>query len=96
MPGDALDVFLTADDLAVMDDDSPIENKMISKSIENAQVKVEAFHFDMRKHLVDYDDVINTQRDIIYKLRKNSSSLGYLTVSVCISDSNFLFAAVIA
>jgi len=53
-----------------MDDDSPIENKMISKSIENAQAKVEAFHFDMRKHLVEYDDVVNTQRDLIYGQRE--------------------------
>ena len=52
-----------------IDEDTPLENKMISKTLENAQVKVEAFHFDMRKHLVDYDDVINTQRDIIYKER---------------------------
>ena len=57
-------------DWAGMDDDSPIENKMISKSIENAQVKVEAFHFDMRKHLVEYDDVVNTQRDLIYGQRE--------------------------
>ena len=42
---------------------------MISKSIENAQVKVEAFHFDMRKNLVEYDDVINTHRDVIYSQR---------------------------
>jgi preprotein translocase subunit SecA len=52
-----------------IDEDTPLENKMISKTLENAQIKVEAFHFDMRKHLVDYDDVINTQRDIIYKER---------------------------
>ena len=51
---------------AGMDEDTPIENKIISKSIEGAQVKVEAYHFDIRKHLVDYDDVINTHRDIIY------------------------------
>ena len=50
--------------------DVPIENKMISKSIENAQVKVEAYHFDIRKHLVDYDDVVNTHRDIIYTERE--------------------------
>jgi preprotein translocase subunit SecA len=52
-----------------IDEDTPLENKLISKTLENAQIKVEAFHFDMRKHLVDYDDVINTQRDIIYKER---------------------------
>ena len=51
---------------AGLDEDTPIENKMISKSIENAQVKVEAYHFDIRKHLVDYDDVVNTHRDVIY------------------------------
>ena len=50
--------------------DVPIENRMISKSIENAQVKVEAYHFDIRKHLVDYDDVVNTHRDIIYAERE--------------------------
>lgn len=54
---------------AGMDEQTPIENKMISKSIENAQVKVEAFHFDMRKHLVEYDDVVNTHRDVIYEQR---------------------------
>ena len=43
---------------------------MITRSIENAQVKVESHHFDMRKHLVDYDDVVNTHRDVIYKLRR--------------------------
>ena len=54
---------------AGMDEDTPIENNMISKSIENAQVKVEAYHFDMRKHLVEYDDVVNTHRDVIYTQR---------------------------
>ena len=53
-------------DWAGFDEDVPIENRMISKSIEGAQVKVEAYHFDIRKQLVDYDDVVNTHRDIIY------------------------------
>ena len=53
-------------DWAGLEDDVPIENKMISKSIEGAQVKVEAFHFDARKHLVEYDDVVNTHRGVIY------------------------------
>ncbi|MBM3944970.1 MAG: preprotein translocase subunit SecA, partial [SAR202 cluster bacterium] len=52
-----------------IDEDTAIENRMVSKSIESAQVKVEAFHFDMRKHLVDYDDVVNKHRDIIYSER---------------------------
>jgi preprotein translocase subunit SecA len=51
---------------AGFDEDTPIENKMVSKAIESAQVKVEAYHFDMRKHLVEYDDVVNTHRDVIY------------------------------
>ena len=53
-------------DWAGVEDDVPIDNGMINKSIENAQVKVEAFHFDMRKHLVEYDDVVNTHREVIY------------------------------
>ena len=51
---------------AGMDGSAPLENKMISRSIEGAQVKVEAYHFDMRKHLVEYDDVVNTHRTVIY------------------------------
>jgi preprotein translocase subunit SecA len=47
-------------------EDTAIENTLVTKTIESAQVKVEAFHFDMRKHLVEYDDVVNTHRDIIY------------------------------
>ena len=56
-------------DWAGMEDDVPIENGMINKSIENAQVKVESYHFDLRKHLVEYDDVVNTHRDVIYSER---------------------------
>ena len=48
----------------------PIEHKMITKSIENAQKKVEGRNFDTRKHLLEYDDVLNTQRDAVYSLRK--------------------------
>jgi preprotein translocase subunit SecA len=50
--------------------DMPIENKMISSSIESAQKKVEGNNFDMRKHLVEYDDVINKHRTSIYKRRR--------------------------
>jgi len=52
-------------------DDQPISHQMVSKAIEQAQVKVEGFNFDIRKHLVEYDDVLNRQREIIYKLRRN-------------------------
>lgn len=51
-------------------DDVPIEHKLISKSIEQAQKKVEGHNFDTRKHLVEYDDVINKHREVIYKKRR--------------------------
>ncbi|MBI3397380.1 preprotein translocase subunit SecA [Candidatus Woesebacteria bacterium] len=51
-------------------EDQPIENSLVSRAIEQAQVKVEGFHFDMRKRLVEFDDVANQQRDIVYKLRQ--------------------------
>jgi preprotein translocase subunit SecA len=53
-----------------MPEDVPLEHPLVSKSIENAQVKVEGFNFDTRKHLVEYDDVLNKQREIIYGLRR--------------------------
>lgn len=48
----------------------PIEHGIISKAIENAQKKVEAHNFDIRKHLIEYDDVMNRQRDVIYTQRR--------------------------
>jgi len=51
-------------------EDQPIENKMISKAIENAQAKIEGFNFDIRKHVLEYDDVMNRQRETIYKMRR--------------------------
>ena len=50
----------------------PIEHKLISKAIENAQSKVEGQNFEIRKHLLDYDDVMNQQRDAIYSLRRRA------------------------
>lgn len=50
-------------------DDEPIAANIVSRSIENAQKKVEAMHFDTRKHLLEYDDVMNKHRDVIYSLR---------------------------
>jgi preprotein translocase subunit SecA len=55
---------------AGLDEDTPIENRLVNKSIESAQVRVEGYHFDMRKHLVEYDDVVNKQRELIYSERK--------------------------
>ncbi len=51
-------------------ENEPLSHSMVSKAIEQAQVKVEGFNFDIRKHLVDYDDVLNKQRDIIYSRRR--------------------------
>ncbi len=51
-------------------EDTPIENRMVSKSLESAQKKVEGHNFDTRKHLVDYDDVMNQHREIIYARRR--------------------------
>lgn len=53
-----------------MEEDEPIEHSMISKAIENAQRKVEGHHFDIRKHLLEYDDVMNKQREVIYSQRR--------------------------
>jgi len=52
-------------------EDQPIENRMVSRAIEAAQEKIEGFHFDARKHVLEFDDVLNKQRDAIYKLRKD-------------------------
>ena len=53
-----------------MEEDEPIEHSLITKSIEHAQKKVEARNFDIRKHVLEYDDVMNQQREIIYGERK--------------------------
>jgi len=53
-----------------MDEDDPIEHKLITRSIESAQKKVEARNFDMRKHVLEYDDVMNQQREVIYGQRR--------------------------
>jgi preprotein translocase subunit SecA len=53
-----------------IEEDMPIENAFISKSIENAQGKIEGYNFDIRKHILDYDDVMNKQREVIYKKRR--------------------------
>jgi len=52
-------------------DDEPIESRMLSKAIETAQKKVEGHNFDIRKHLIEYDDVLNRQRTVIYKRRRD-------------------------
>ncbi|MFN2465845.1 MAG: preprotein translocase subunit SecA [Candidatus Dormibacteria bacterium] len=54
----------------LMEEDTPIESRLVSRSIESAQSKVEGFNFDARRHVVEYDDVMNTQRKIIYAERR--------------------------
>ncbi len=53
-----------------MEEGEPIEHKYTTKAIENAQKKVEAHHFDIRKHLLDFDDVMNKQREVVYSQRR--------------------------
>ena len=60
----------TVMDWAGMDESSPIENKMVSRSIADAQKRVEGYHFDVRKQLVEFDDVVNKQREVIYAERR--------------------------
>ncbi len=72
---DLMRIFASERITGVMDklgweEGEPIEHSMISKSIENAQKKVEGRNFDIRKHLLKYDDVLNTQRDVVYKQRR--------------------------
>ena len=57
-------------------EDQPIQNVIISKTIENAQSKIEGFNFDIRKHILDYDDVMNKQREVIYKKRQEILNIG--------------------
>jgi preprotein translocase subunit SecA len=51
-------------------EDQPIQNAIISRTIESAQSKIEGYNFDIRKHVLDYDDVMNKQREVVYKKRK--------------------------
>ena len=53
-----------------MDENTPLESGMVSKAIEQAQTKVEGHNFDIRKHVVQYDDVMNQHRDVIYTERR--------------------------
>jgi preprotein translocase subunit SecA len=54
-----------------MQEGEPIEHNLVNKAVENAQKKVEAHNFDIRKHLLEYDDVMNKQRTVIYDMRKD-------------------------
>jgi preprotein translocase subunit SecA len=65
--GDKIKGFM---EWAGMDENTPVEHPLVNKTIENAQVRVEGYNFDIRKHLVEYDDIVNKHREIIYAERK--------------------------
>ena len=65
--GDRVGKFM---EWAGLGEDVPIENSIVNKTIEQAQIRVEGYYFDVRKHLVEYDDVVNNQRKIIYDERR--------------------------
>ncbi len=71
----------------IMQDDAPIEMKMISNQIETAQTRVEWANFDSRKRLVDYDEVLNQQREIFYARRRKLLDLAEKSVGLFIEES---------
>ena len=68
--------------LVGLDEDTPIENRIVTKSLESAQVKVEGHNFEIRKHLLDYDDVLNNQRQAIYAERSKGLTGADLKVNI--------------
>jgi len=67
----AKDTFVNMMDRLGMDDSQPIESGMVSRSVETAQRRIEGQHFDNRKHLLEYDDVMNQQRQSLYRFRRS-------------------------
>ena len=53
-----------------MEEGEPIEHGLVSRAIQTAQKRVEAHHFEIRKHLLEYDDVMNKQREVVYGMRR--------------------------
>jgi len=91
--GDRIKSFM---EWAGMDEDTPIENRLVNRAIESAQVKVEGYHFDIRKHLVEYDDVINRHREVIYEERKKLLSGADLKANILSMVSGEIKAIVAA
>ncbi|TAK27214.1 MAG: preprotein translocase subunit SecA [Chloroflexota bacterium] len=77
--GDRIKGFM---EWAGLDDETPIEHSLVSRSIENAQQKVEAYNFDLRKNVVEYDDVMNKHREVIYAERRKILSGADLRTNV--------------
>lgn len=77
-------------DFLKIDENMPIEHGMVSKSIESAQVKVEGFFFDQRKRLVEFDDVMNKQREVIYNRRRRLLEQGSKVADTIETDDSSL------
>ncbi len=73
-----------------MEENTPLEAGLVSRSIENAQKKVEGFHFDSRKRVVEMDDVMNIHRDVVYKLRRKILSFTELADGSIIQPPNHI------
>ena len=78
-----------------MKDDEALQSSMLAKAIEKAQKKVEENHFGVRKHLVDYDDVMNSQREVVYSKRRSALTGERIDVDVLnmITDYSEMFAS---
>ncbi len=70
-----------------LEEDQPIEHGMVSKAIESAQVKVEGFFFDQRKRLVEFDDVMNKQREVVYRRRRRLLEQGTTSIEEATSTN---------
>jgi preprotein translocase subunit SecA len=67
---------------AGMDENTPIEHSFATKAMTNSQIQTEGYHFNIRKHLVEYDDVVNTHREVIYAERKKILTGGDLKANI--------------
>ena len=85
--GDRIKKFMEA---FKMPDEMPIESRLIGKVISQAQAKVEGMNFDSRKHLLEYDDVLNKQRTAIYKMRQEMLKNGDPQVKISVLDNFWL------
>ncbi len=85
--GDRLKSMMTSMGLP---DEDPIESGAISKMIEGAQTKIEGFNFDIRKHVLDYDDVMNKQREVVYRKRRETLKTSDMRgVTLALIDEEF-------
>ena len=67
-----------------MEENMPLESKMVTRAIEQAQQRVEGYNFDIRKHVVEYDDVMNMHRDMIYSERNKVLEESELNTTICL------------